>query len=184
MPAGAGAGAGSGAGAGGACWGAGAGAGVETGAGAGVSTRCSWGDGISRIAVRLTICRGLSSTSSSGTGCGRTSTTTAPVIRSWAPRRRPLGSATAVQARVATPSPNVGSPATPRTIVRSTAAGMPIGRPSSSRTTRSPTMPLPGDTPAIPSTTAKARPTTSTTPAITAIPAQVSPGSMRYRYAA
>ena len=109
------------------------------------------------------------------------STTTAPVIRSWAPRRRPLGSITAVQARVATPSPNVGSAATPSTIVRTIAAGIPIGRPSSGRTTRSPTSALPGDTPATPRTTAKTRPTTSTTPAITAMPAQVSPGSMRNR---
>ena len=56
--------------------GAGAGAGTD----AGGSTECSEGVGIRRIAVRLTICRGRSSTSSSGSGCGRMSTTTAPVI--------------------------------------------------------------------------------------------------------
>ena len=54
------------------------------------------------------------------------------------PRRRPPGSATAVQASAAAPKPNVGRVASPSTTVRSSARGTPIGWPSSDAETRRP----------------------------------------------
>ncbi len=51
---------------------------------------------------------------------------------------------TAVQARVATPSPKVGSAETPRISERSSAATIPIGVPDPRWTTRSPSSALPG----------------------------------------
>ena len=89
------------------------------------------GTGTSRAAVRLTTGGGWSGTACSGGPGGRTSTTHEPVRRSCQPRRRPPGSATAVQASAAAPKPNVGSVASPSTAVRSSARGTPIGWPSS-----------------------------------------------------
>ena len=51
----------------------------------------------------------LSTATGSSTGIGRTSTTSEPATRSCHPCRRPDGSIAAVHARVATPSPKVGS---------------------------------------------------------------------------
>ncbi len=113
--------------------------------------------GTSRMAVRFTIWRGGCSVTAGAPATGRTSTTTASVTRSCQPRRiRPV-SITAVQARVATPSPNVGSVATPRIRARWIAGSTPIGVSLPTRTTRSPSAAFPGDVPTMPRTTAKTR---------------------------
>ena len=96
------------------------------------------------MAVRLTIWRGGCSVTAGASGTGRTSTTTDSVTRSCQPRRIRPGSITAVQARVATPSPKVGSVATPRIRVRWIAGSTPIGVPVPTCTTRSPSSGLAG----------------------------------------
>ena len=136
------------------------------------------------MAVRFTIWRGGCSVTAGASGTGRTSTTTDSVTRSCQPRRiRPV-SITAVQARVAAPSPKVGSVATPRIRVRWIAGSTPIGVPVPRCTTRSPSAAFPGDVPTLPRTTAKTSPTSSSVPMMTRIAAPTPPLEIRKWYAA
>ena len=102
------------------------------------------GAGTSRMAVRFTTCRGPLSGSSGALGSGRRSTTIERATWSCHPRRRRVGSATAVQASVASPMPNVGRVATP-----STSPGAAPGRTrSASRSRRARPGPRPRPCPA------------------------------------